>query len=483
MTGAFHDYGTGYGTVSSFLLQQFELSSRPAFELWAKSYRRPSGAWLECISDFAHVSRQASWFNMPLTSDTMGSTGLRSMIHWRRARTKLESDTRTFDNAIGKANSSTALALIVCDFRGWHSVVLRGGRLRHAAAVNGHLAKPLCEQRFFLMRKPRHRNSTRDREKAELATLRGLVPELEAHIGVLRRGEQYQRSSSAWRCFSERQARARQTAEHANRVLNDRVQNNADWIQRLWELLHEKRRAAEAPAQLAQAAVQQLPVVFAANCVPLVTGPLERDLWSRVQTGNFRSMLVCARRVPFDMHSTSAAIWTTLSCPDRSFASEETSGHDVTPIARVLEQSPVVCSMKFQGTIREESGELTPLNYHAVVHRTEMTELHSANAFVWQPSFKLAGRGIKHRDTMWVAVTRSPSGGLESTVSVVCQSQVETRARVDDARNLLVSIMAATDVCVESILSSADTILFEESSSGSSRQSRNVNTLMQTIDV
>ncbi|KAG6621888.1 uncharacterized protein IUM83_07463 [Phytophthora cinnamomi] len=355
------------------------------------------------------------------------------------------------------------------------------------------------------MRKPRHRNSTRDREKAELATLRGLVPELEAHIGVLRRGEQYQRSSSAWRCFSERQARARQTAEHANRVLNDRVQNNADWIQRLWELLHEKRRAAEASSslrriaelqqkteddhvlnqlkQLAQAAVQQLPVVFAANCVPLVTGPLERDLWSRVQTGNFRSMLVCARRVPFDMHSTSAAIWTTLSCPDRSFASEETSGHDVTPIARVLEQSPVVCSMKFQGTIREESGELTPLNYHAVVHRTEMTELHSANAFVWQPSFKLAGRGIKHRDTMWVAVTRSPSGGLESTVSVVCQSQVETRARVDDARNLLVSIMAATDVCVESILSSADTILFEESSSGSSRQSRNVNTLMQTIDV
>ncbi|EGZ25254.1 hypothetical protein PHYSODRAFT_326307 [Phytophthora sojae] len=291
-----------------------------------------------------------------------------------------------------------------------------------------------------LMRKPRHRNSTRDREKAELSTLRGLVPELEAHLAVLRHGEPPQTGSrSAWRCFSERQARARQTAECTNRVLNGQVQSNADWIQRLWELLCEKRRAA---------AVPQLPTVFAANGVRLLHGDdLERDLWSNVQTGDSQSTLVCVRRVPFDMHSTSAAIWTTLSCPDRSFASEENSAHDVTPVARVLERSPSTCAMKFQGATEVKPGELTPLNYHAVVR---------------QSFFELADRGISHCDTLWAAVTRSPKGGLESTVTVVCQSQAEAGAQAKGASNLLVSIMTATDACVESILSSADNILFEE---------------------
>ncbi|KAF1783248.1 hypothetical protein GQ600_22910 [Phytophthora cactorum] len=299
------------------------------------------------------------------------------------------------------------------------------------------------------MRKPRHRNSTRDREKAELSTLKGLITELEAHLAVLHRGEQSQQGSrTAWRCFSERQARARQAAERTNRVLNGQVQSNADWIQRLWELLHEKRRAGEASSlrritqlqqkaeddlvlnplkQLAEAAVPQLADVFAANGIQFLNGSLtnsgedlERDLWSHVQTGHCQSTLVCVRRVPFDVHSTSAAIWTTLSCPDTSFASKENSGHYVAPVVRVLERTPSACAMKFQGSIQGKSGEFTPLNCHAVVHRTEMAESHNTNAFIWQSFFTLANGSIKHHDTMWMTVARCLSGGLESTVAVVC---------------------------------------------------------------
>ncbi|KAK1940669.1 hypothetical protein P3T76_008120 [Phytophthora citrophthora] len=78
-----------------------------------------------------------------------------------------------------------------------------------------------------------------------------------------------------------------------NRALNSQVQSNADWIQRLWELLHEKRRVdatfslgriAELQQKMeddlvlnqlkerAEAAIPQLPSVFAANGVRFPNG-------------------------------------------------------------------------------------------------------------------------------------------------------------------------------------------------------------------
>ncbi|KAJ8571603.1 hypothetical protein ON010_g5231 [Phytophthora cinnamomi] len=109
------------------------------------------------------------------------------------------------------------------------------------------------------MRTPRHRNSARDRERAELASLRTLVHELESHVAASRRGEisPLEARRSAWQSLSERQARARAAAEETNRALNERVQSNADWIQRLWELLHEKRRDSEASGSLRRMAALQ----------------------------------------------------------------------------------------------------------------------------------------------------------------------------------------------------------------------------------
>ncbi|KAL3672839.1 hypothetical protein V7S43_002127 [Phytophthora oleae] len=140
--------------------------------------------------------------------------------------------------------------------------------------------------------------------------------------------------------------------------------------------------------QRAVAAMPQLPSVFAANGVLFPSGDsgyeLDRDIWSHIQTGDFQSTLVCVRRVPFAMHSTSSGIWKTLSNPDKSFASEENSGDEVASVAHVLERLPNVCAAKFRGGIRREFGDNMHLDCHTVVHRTEMGAPYNASAFVWQ---------------------------------------------------------------------------------------------------
>ncbi|KAG1709316.1 hypothetical protein DVH05_019958 [Phytophthora capsici] len=106
-----------------------------------------------------------------------------------------------------------------------------------------------------------------------------------------------------------------------------------------------------------------------------------------------------------------------------------------------------------------------------------MSALYNA---VWQSISKLADECIEYRDTMWGAVTRSPSGGLESVVTVVSQSQLETVDRIGDATGsgVLAALMPVTDACIESILLSADNLLLEESYSRNSG-----GTLVQTSDV
>lgn len=371
------------------------------------------------------------------------------------------------------------------------------------------------------MRKPSQRNSTRDREKAELTALRSLALELEAHLGALTCGEMTltrsqlqarQGGKSAWRCLAERQAGARRTAEHTNCALNDRVQNNADWIQRLWELLHEERRAASVSSfkrattlqrnaedclvldqlkQQTQVAVTELPDVFAMHGIRVLDeaqgagGDQLSDMWTHEQTGELQSTLVCVRRVPFDMHSTSIAMWTALSHPQGSYAADSSSAatpHDLTLKARVVERTPDVCVMKVQDTILLDT-EATVVDYHAVVRRSTSTTPHGANVFAWQSLFTLADGSTRYNDTMWVAVVRCPSGSMESVVAIVSQSQLQTKVGFNGSVSLQVSIMLAVEGCVDSILSSTEDMLLRESLSGSSHSSSSSTTDETSVSI
>ncbi|POM75719.1 Hypothetical protein PHPALM_7139 [Phytophthora palmivora] len=340
------------------------------------------------------------------------------------------------------------------------------------------------------MPKPSQRNSTRDREKAERVALRSIVFELEAYLNALSSGantltrtqlQSRQSGKSAWRCLAERQARARNTAEQTNRALNEQVQSNADWIQRLWELLHEKRRAAQALA------MTELPNIFAIHGVSVLDNSVretaeDNDVWTHEQTGESQSTLVCVRRIPFDLHSTSSAVWTALSRPEGSFASESGFGstpHNLALKARVVERTPSVCTMKVQDEIHL-GGEAAVVDYHAVVHRSKLAQFHGASLFVWQSLFTLADGSVRYEDTMWAAVARGPSDSMEAFVAIVSQSELQTKPGSNDSISLQGSIMSAVQGCINSVLSSTEGMLLDESLSRPSHSNSNGNSSDET---
>jgi hypothetical protein len=345
------------------------------------------------------------------------------------------------------------------------------------------------------MRKPCQRNSTRDREKAERAALRDLALELEAHLKVLSRGSLLQPRRpgvhSAWKGFADRQARARRAAEEANRTLNQRVQSNADWIQRLWELLHEKRRAAEASSvkrtaalhrraeddlvltqlkQQAEKAVLRAPGVFVEHGVQMLDNPLQAsgsdqvpEVWTHQSNGDLQSTFLCVRRVPFDMQSTSTAVWTALSRPKGSFTSDASLGaasQEVELKTRIVERTPSFSTMKVRDRILLDNGA-SVIDYHAVVRRSALAE--HANVFVWHSVFTLENGNVAYEDTLWIAVRRCPSGRMEAIVAIVGESQLKPKVGTDRAARLQASIMPAIEACVESMLLSADDLLLHES--------------------
>ncbi|KAG1709299.1 hypothetical protein DVH05_019942 [Phytophthora capsici] len=345
------------------------------------------------------------------------------------------------------------------------------------------------------MRKPRQRNSTRDREKAELVSLRALVNDLQVHLTALNRGKAPTRSRSSWQRLSERQAQARQTAEETNQSLNARVQSNADWIQRLWELLHERRQVAESAdlrqtaglqrkeeddrvlnqlKQQAQSRALNVPGILAKHDIHLFDGigcTTEADVWSHSRSGR-TSTLVCARQVPFDAHATSDAMWGALTRPEGSFASESgavVGYHEITAKARVLNRTSDVCTMKLREHIYEQNQDAMSFNYHAVVKRTA---LQNASVFVWESLFTLGDGTTKHHDSMCIVVDRC---GLESTVVIVCESQLQGSEELISVQN---SIMPAVEACVNKIFSAAETKLLKEGQDCISHCST-----MQTIDV
>ncbi|GMF26948.1 unnamed protein product [Phytophthora lilii] len=139
--------------------------------------------------------------------------------------------------------------------------------------------------------------------------------------------------------------------------------------------------------------------------------------------------------------------------------------------------------MKFVGGIRKQYGEFTPLSYHAVVQQAVTSNPHTNSVFTWQSFFKLPDGTGKHHEEMWLAVTLCPSGGLESIVTVVCNSQLDTQLAASDANHLQISIMPLIDACIGSILLTADRILLEEATGAPRPNLVDGDTLFQTVDV
>ncbi|RLN73125.1 hypothetical protein BBJ28_00002783 [Nothophytophthora sp. Chile5] len=351
----------------------------------------------------------------------------------------------------------------------------------------------------------RSRNSTRDREKAELLALRRLALELEAHVAVLKlpqHGRNRPRTmASVWKRVAKRQAGAKHEEQRKNRELMGRVQRNADWIQRLWELLRETRSAQphrtdrdlatrstskyadslvfERLKLDAQVAALHSLQVFAAQGVSVLSdGALREDedvdRWSHVgdmETGTSR--FVCVRRVPFDVHAASEALWSALTGMTTTSTAgvSECNGDDVHPASsnlRVVERSQDVCAMKYQldGHFDSARADSTPIYVHAIAQKLAGGEENGAKLFVWRSVSTLdiggSGSEVVHSessDIMWVAVT---SAGLTSTIAVVAQALVEAE---DGNTNCIAqfqeTMMAGVEMCVNEILLGAENMLVD----------------------
>ncbi|KAF1322066.1 reverse transcriptase, partial [Globisporangium splendens] len=96
-------------------------------------------------------------------------------------------------------------------------------------------------------KKKRSRNSTRDREKAELEFFRKQATELAKEVAALRN----ERETSAqvgnalaptWRRLADRQLQGKQKAESESKYLKAMVEENANTMKRLWEILTERSK-------------------------------------------------------------------------------------------------------------------------------------------------------------------------------------------------------------------------------------------------
>lgn len=372
-------------------------------------------------------------------------------------------------------------------------------------------------------RTPRRRNSTRDREVAEIKMLRSLARELETHVISLSRGSKLPlrvvlSSASTWQCLAERQARERKKAEATNRQLIDRAQNNADWIQRLWELLHKTRLDAEVDElkkmtvlchqagdnfmmQHLKVEMQALGPLFlqafesngiAASCVLGQERPTETlaDVWSSRKSSDVESALVCVRRIPFDVHSTSAAVWTALSRPEKSYAS---SSSDFNIAVKALERAPSECCLKGQYAVAVDN-KVGIIDSFAFAQKLSMSELmkdrlapeapddNANQVIVWRSAYTLDSTNERHSDTMWISIVRSPSHPLESIVSLITHSRIDFKPS-EQACRYQEANMRVVEGCVGSILLGAENLLLGDSFCSTPKPARHEKTPITSIDL
>jgi hypothetical protein len=386
---------------------------------------------------------------------------------------------------------------------------------RDAMATNTEGLTPRCGRR----------NSTRDREKAELLALRRLTSELEAHLRDLRAPhdgcrQQRQSVSDAWKRVARRQEAAKRTSEAKNRALVAQVQYNADWIHRLWELLRETRSVPRPltncgiwNVKTRDAAVfhslkranqltsDQALQVFAAHDISLpAPGGLQERWGYAVDVDRGCARLVGVRHVPFDAHMVSAAIWAALSdpgtisgCPAISSLDKET--HDsrlthATPMLQVAERSTDTFAMKMDfklptGDCTERSCSITS---HVVAQKLLGGEERGVSLFLWRMRSALGDVGchrIESDDVMWVAVSSCPAPGIATNIAVITQTQVhspgiEHHADLTAVRNRFQTIMIAeVEPCVTEILDTTETILVK--SATGQQSSADTDTLLFTV--
>lgn len=371
-------------------------------------------------------------------------------------------------------------------------------------------------------RQPRRkrRNSTRDRENAERAALRRQIQQLEALLLHLERGRApsladavaRKRLAATWERLAERQLAARRSVELVKVELVQRVQQNADWIRRLRELLAETKQANQRSSNRDRAATSwtrelswrdvavfgalklelwgayaRVDQVLAASGVSGRGGVKDavqmtsvdcKNRWSHVRSDSSGSTIVCTSVLPFDVVSVAGAAWDVIACVRRAsstaFRSVRIGLHATAPDwdAHVTEATDDSCSLKLRVRVADDSAsELA--TYRSVAKRFDVggdgddagrscaddTSGTDSRVVLVSRTVMLAadGEDVEASDTLWIVLSRSPLGA--SLLSMVLESQVRR-----DQETFKPSASFLSETCVQGLLLRVESALLEDAS-------------------
>lgn len=322
----------------------------------------------------------------------------------------------------------------------------------------------------------RSRNSTRDREKHEIAQLRQYVQDLERDLQALRMtGPSLTKDphlqavvASGWERLVARQLKNRQLAVSTNNRLRALVQENAWFIDRLSWMVYERRRVHEhlshfkASANMsttwheqdvvnslkhdAQVAYRQASAVFARNGLEkesieaLAKNPHRYEHEIR---GDGSSSLVCQQSFPFCIEATASAAWVTVSMwctqsdsSQRVLANVELPQGFMFGLFQHVEQSEDLCVTVSRTRVKFNGSEY-PTSVHEVV--CQFQEEDGRIVIIWRMKVcvdigkELSRTSMLQMDTTgWISVSPVPGTTRVSIASAVFSARAACADQVVD---------------------------------------------------
>ncbi|KAF1322071.1 hypothetical protein FI667_g11568, partial [Globisporangium splendens] len=365
-------------------------------------------------------------------------------------------------------------------------------------------------------KKKRSRNSTRDREKAELEFFRKQATELAKEVAALRN----ERETSAqvgnalaptWRRLADRQLQGKQKAESESKYLKAMVEENANTMKRLWEILterskqssthcgvleNEQRRCMEwedsvvlerLKAELAGAYARTDDVIRESGIGRMLDEGVEYSHTRKLHLKNGQrvhcSELVNTRLLPFDAHIASNAMWhasmnrffrCSFHTMQQSDDASICSGH------QGMEQRKDIFAVKFQRKVHLDGVDVV-FDVRQVMQRYKEGARY---VLLWLAEYSSNGKNnLSTADTNsigWVIWKKTPSSYSSSIVGSITQSKVVNIAGYyedpERSSNILTNSFASSyEVCTDELNMLVENMLLETSLPTNGRLSRRVN--------
>ncbi|KAF1313117.1 hypothetical protein FI667_g17690, partial [Globisporangium splendens] len=356
-------------------------------------------------------------------------------------------------------------------------------------------------------RKKRSRNTTRDREKAEIAFLRKHVVQLEGVLAA--RSREQSRSinveaqvvvSAAWERLASRHLRMRRASEKENRQLRSSIESNATSIRAIWQMMQSRALATERKCFVGshllrplgdhstmidqlkndvQRAYAQTDDILASR--GLRSGEALLDHFSKSHRDVGTVGVTFAQAFPFSVEQVSSAIWRVmtawLSSNSQGITFILNSSHPIE--LKPVEKNETICAGRghCQSTIE---GVHMQLSYYGVFQR--YIEVDGKSVFVWEvllsaePSEPNSHVKYEVKTVSWIVVNGVV--GLHTAARVAIVTDISEDIITSDSghdksvmaaydhRKIMDELVKAKEICLTELIQQLDKILLRHATPG-----------------